>query len=95
MRIVMIEIIDVPVKRIDFDHGMWYKTSRNCFSMKLNPDNPLYSYFEELVPISDRRGELGFINLVVEGEQSFQVRLVSVKKDGDAVVIETRLPGSV
>lgn len=91
----MIEIIDVPVKRIDFDHGMWYKTSRNCFSTKLDKENPQYTYFEELVPISDRRGELGFINLVVEGEQSFRVRLVSVKKDGDDVLLETRLPGSV
>lgn len=92
----MIEIIDVPVKRIDFDRGVSVPNSRNCFVVELNKSNPLYAHFDELVPISDRRGELGYVNLVVEEDlQSFQVRVVSVKKDGDDVIIETRLPGLV
>lgn len=83
----------IQLSKKQFQDVLKNQTTPRGISVLVDDTYSQYWQLKNLVGASARRAELGFIDLVVGRErQSYHVRILSIKKEGDLVRIEMRKP---
>ena len=87
------KVFDISISKKNFEDVLKNRTTPRGISVVLDDSYTHYWQLKPLVDYTLRQGELGWVvyNVGREGK-SYRVKIVSVKMDGDLLIVETRRP---
>lgn len=87
------KVFDIPISKKNFEDVLKNSLTPRGMSVVLDDSYTHYWQMKKLVEYYARRGELGYARYIVGREgKTYTERIVSVKKEGDSLVVETRKP---
>lgn len=86
-------MFEIPISKKNFENVLKNGRTPRGISVVLDDNYTHYWAIQKLPGIFKRRGELGWAEYVVGREGvRYRTRIISAKKDGKLIILETRIP---
>lgn len=83
----------IQLSKKQFEDVLKNRRTPRGLSVVVDDTGTCYWQFKRLIEASARRAELGYVDIEVGRErQSYHVRILSIKNEGDVLAVETRIP---